>query len=84
MSSITIAALRIYPKASLSPSDRVVNCKENIYKEVEHPTRKTWCNIKKQDLPAIQCIKIHVMNLQHKNLAVVVYSKRSTGTPSHE
>jgi hypothetical protein len=32
MSSITIDALRIYPKASLSPSDRLGNCKSNISK----------------------------------------------------
>jgi hypothetical protein len=33
MSSITIAASRIYPKASLSPSERLVNCKKQHIKK---------------------------------------------------
>jgi len=50
MSSITIAALRIYPKASLSPSERLVNCKKTTYKEVKSSIlqKKIRCNISRQ------------------------------------
>lgn len=50
MSSITIADLRIYPKASLSPSERLVSCKKQDIEKSSILQEKQRCNILRQNV----------------------------------
>lgn len=74
MSSITIDALRIYPKASLSPSDRLISCKNKRSKSQASHKKSMLCYIiLESDESSFLLFKLNSMILMHGDRNVILF-----------